>query len=208
MDVEACLLRHHWNLRARSPHTLFGDLRGVVEELGYKVNVSEPFQVEESAISDEATLKGQFEAQRQVGERFVRAQGGLGALSLLVAFALLGLGFMGPIEVADGVVIGVGFVLIMAGVALVATAFQSRTQLLVVVIEGRGRRPETHQRNGFGATDIVADVRIVAGTSTALFAGGTEIEGPLALQRADILDRDFKAFRDGVDDMLPAYTME
>jgi hypothetical protein len=205
MDIMACPLRHQWDLRTRSPHTLFDELKGAVEELGYRVDVSVPFQVEESSFSRTATVKAQFSAERQVVQRYNRTQGGLGALSLVVAFAFLALGFVGTVVTAHVILVVAGFVLIMAGLAAVATAFHVRKQYLVVAVEGRARRVGDRQVEGAGLEDIVADVRVMAGTSTALFAGGTEIRGGLAEPRADVLEKDFGAFKKSVESMLPAY---
>ena len=203
MDVMECPLRHQWDLRTRSPHRLFADLTGAVEDLGYRVEVSEPFQVEESSISESAAVRAHFSAERLMGQRFVRAQGGLGALSLVVGIALLALGFMEPILVADAVLIAAGIILLMLGLGMVATAFQSRKQFLVVMMLGAARRVE-----GPGLGDIIADVRVVAGTNTALFAGGTEIGGGLARPRVQKLEKGFTEFRNSVEEILPAYMTE
>jgi len=205
MDIMACPLRHQWDLRTRSPHTLFDELKVAAEELGYRVDVGVPFQVEESSFSHAATVKAQFSAERQVAQRYNRTQGGLGALALAVAFAFLALGFVGTVLTAHVILIVTGFVLVMAGLAAVATAFHVRKQYLVVTMEGRARPAGGGEVEGAGLGDIVAHVRVVAGTSTALFAGGTEIKGGLAEPRAEMLEQDFAAFKRSVEGVLPAY---
>jgi len=184
---------------------LFDELRGAVEELGYRVDVGIPFEVEESSFSHTAAVKAQFSAERQVMQRYNTTQGGLGALSLVVAFAFLALGFVGTVVTAHIVLLVTGVVLVMAGLAAVATAFHVRKQYLVVVVEGKARRAGGQQVEGAGLEDILADVRVMAGTSTALFAGGTEIRGGLAQPRAEMLEKDFAAFKKSVESMLPAY---
>ena len=207
MDIMDCPLRHQWDLKTRSPHTLFEELKDAVEELGYRVDagVGVPFQVEESSLSHTATVKAQFSAERQVAQRYNRTQGGLGALSLVVAFAFLALGFVGTVVTAHLILIVTGVVLVMAGLAAVATAFHVRKQYLVVVMEGKAHRVGGQQEYSAGLDDILADVRVMAGTSTALFAGGTEIRGGLAQPRPDMLEKDFAAFKKDVESMLPAY---
>jgi hypothetical protein len=205
MDVLACPLRHQWDLTTRTPHRLFEALKSLAETLGYKVDVSDPFQMEQSSISEAATVTARFSAERQVTERYNKAQGALGALSLAVALAFLALGSMGTIEWPNVMLIVVGLVLVLVGAAAVATGFQSRKQFLFVTIQGSARRAGGRRARSPDTSDMVADIRVAAGTSTALFAGGTEIEGGLAPPPADLLVKDFSEFRRTLESMLPEY---
>ncbi len=122
-----------------------------------------------------------------------------------MALAFLALGFADTIEWPHVMLIVVGLVLILVGTAAAATGFQSRKQFLLVTIQGSARKEGSRRAHSPDTSDMVADIRVVAGTRTILFAGGTAIAGGLAPPRTDLLEKDFSEFRKTLGSMLPEY---
>ena len=59
MDIASSGLRQKWDFQTGSPQHVFGAIVEAIKELGYRVEVNEPFRLEQSPVSDNITLKAQ-----------------------------------------------------------------------------------------------------------------------------------------------------
>lgn len=205
MDISAYSQQQKWDLKTRSPQKVFAAIRDAIADMGYEVEVTEPFRLEQSAISDTASLEAQAVGKKQMNERYNWRQALWAIVPLATVAVLFVFGFAGDIQSTDVVMILSGFVLTIPVIALLATAFQSQTQYLTVTLEGETHKPAHDGEQAAETVSLIADVHIMAVASTALFAGGDRISDKVWRPDNQVLEADFNEIKDRFEGILPSF---
>ena len=101
----------------------------------------------------------------------------------------------------------VGFVAVVVGIALLATAYRARKAVLTVKVEGEAYKARASVEKKAQETDVVADVRVTAGAHIISLAGNTKVEEKISESDRAILERDFARMQERVEAVLPSFMM-
>lgn len=201
MDIAACKFRRIWDFRTGSPQRVFGAIVEAVSDLGYSVEVDEPFSLEQSPVSDNITLKGQASGDKRMSERYNWSQGAWAIGSVAAGLIILVYSVLVVTGTFGLIMLPFGFVLLLVGAALAVTAVQTRKLFLIVMLDGKARW------NNSEATDLIADVRVVAGASPGFLAGGMEIDGEGICQPYEgVLKKDFAELENSIESILQSFS--
>jgi hypothetical protein len=197
VDIATFELKQKWDFRTSSSQRVFGAMVETVRELGYRVEVDEPFRLERSPVSDNITLKAEASGEKRMSEHYSWSQGAWGIASMAIGLIILIYSVSADTGTAGLIMLPVGIVLVLIGVAVSVTGLQTRKLFLVVKLDGTARG------TGADPTDVIADVRVIAGASPGFQVGGTAIGGNLVCQPYEgALKKDFKRLANSIDSLL------
>jgi hypothetical protein len=200
VDVAACSIKHVWDVRTGSPQRIFGAIVKAVGDLGYGIELDEPFSLEQSPVSDKITLRGQASGGKRMSERYNWSQGIWAIGAVAAGLIMLAYSLLADSGTSGLIMLPFGIVLLLFGTALAVTAVQTRKLFLIVLFEGKALRSSSH------AANIIADVRIIAGATPGFLAAGMEIDGRGICQPYEgVLKKDFAELENSIESILQLF---